>query len=152
MDNGSGERGGWRRWAVAAMALMLAAGCAGRQQPPALLELRSEQVGFVTIRMGVREIERGANASLLAFKDLAPDVGTKLNKGIFRLRAAASLAEHRGYRYFVLLESNPGESQYLVGLLPRADADFGALFGEGYAGMSREGVLDTGKIQPLVPR
>ncbi|MDH3712442.1 MAG: hypothetical protein OET44_01180, partial [Gammaproteobacteria bacterium] len=105
--------------------------------------------GFTQIDMRATETKRNAQASVLEFEDLSPDKGSKLTKGVFRLRTAATVVTRRDYRYFVILNKSDGDQGLLIGLLPSQDADFGDVFGDRYANVSREGILDAHKLGPL---
>ena len=113
------------------------------------LNFHSGEVGFTQLDMRVSETKRNAQASVLEFEDLNPDKGSKLTKGVFRLRSAATVVVRRGYRYFVILNKSQDDAGLLIGLLPSREADFGDVFGDTYASVSREGILDAEKLGPL---
>jgi hypothetical protein len=129
-------------------AIALAA-CATKPVQPEKLNFHSADVGFTQIDMRATETKRNAQASVLEFEDLNPDKGSKLTKGVFRLRSAATVAARRGHRYFVILNKAGDDEGLLIGLLPSQDADFGDVFGEKYADVSRQGILDADKLGPL---
>ncbi len=134
---------------IALIAITLLGACAAAPAKTAKLEFGSGDVGFTQIAMRASETKRNERASVLEFEDLTPDQGSKLTKGIFRLRSAATLATQRGFRYFVILQKTPDDKAYLIGLLPTQDADFSDAFGEVYADVSRAGILDAQKLGPL---
>lgn len=136
--------------ALALLSALALGACASAPAPePAPLDFLSAQAGFTQIDMRVTETRRTEQASVLEFVDRNPDKGSKLTKGLFRLRSAATVAERRGYRYFVILNKSGDDDGLLIGLLPSQDADFAEVFGEAYAGVSRNGVLDAAKLGPL---
>ena len=113
------------------------------------LAFHSRDVGFTQLDMRASETKRNEQASVLEFEDLDPEQGSKLTKGVFRLRSAATVAVQRGYRYFVILNKSQNDEGLLIGLLPTRESDFGEVFGEVYADLSREGILDAQKLGPL---
>jgi hypothetical protein len=123
--------------------------CATQSARVDKLNFHSAEVGFTQIDMRVTETKRNEQASALAFEDLSPEQGSKLTKGLFRLRSAATVADRRGHRYFVILNKAGDDEGLLIGLLPSRDADFGEVFGENYAHVSRQGILDANKLGPL---
>ena len=125
------------------------AGCASEPARDDKLSIHSADVGFTQIDMRATETKRNERASVLEFKDLNPDKGSKLTKGIFRLRSAATVVVHRGHNFFVILNKSSDDEGYLIGLLPSHNADFGEVFGDEYANVSREGILDAEKLGPL---
>ena len=138
------------RTLLALISAMALAACAATGPAPAeTLTFHSDEVGFTQLDMRARETKRNAQASVLEFEDLNPDQGSKLTKGIFRLRSAATVVVQRGYRYFVILNKSQDDEGLLLGLLPSREADFGDVFGDDYASVSREGILDAEKLGPL---
>lgn len=123
--------------------------CATQPAQVDKLNFRSAEVGFTQIDMRATETKRNEQASALEFEDLNPEKGSKLTKGLFRLRSAATVADRRGHRYFVILNKAGDDEGLLIGLLPSQDADFGEVFGEKYADVSRQGILDANKLGPL---
>ena len=123
--------------------------CASEPVAEEKLSFHSAEVGFTQIDMRASETKRNAQASVLEFEDQNPDQGAKLTKGIFRLRSAATVVVHRGHNFFVILNKSSDEAGYLIGLLPSRNADFGDVFGDEYANVSREGILDAEKLGPL---
>lgn len=129
----------------------LFAGCSAIEPNGAspLLAFDSRAAGYSGIAMTARELRRGERASLLEFRDLDPDAGTRLAKDLFRLRSAATLAARRGFSHFIILEQNADGSQFLVGLLQSAGAEPGAVFGADYAHLSAAGIVDVASTPPL---
>ena len=67
----------------------------------------------------------------------------------FALLRSAEVTLEQGHRYFVILNKAGDDEGLLIGLLPSQDADFGEVFGENYAHVSRQGILDANKLGPL---
>lgn len=130
-------------------ALALAACTATGSTSAQKMTFHSNDVGFTQIDMRASETKRNEQASVLEFEDLNPDKGSKLTKGVFRLRSAATVVTQRGYRYFVILNKSQDDQGLLLGMLPSPEADFGEVFGDVYAGVPREGILDARKLGPL---
>lgn len=123
--------------------------CATRPVQAEKLTFDSADVGFTQIVMRTSETQRNEQASVIEFEDLNPEQGSKLTKGVFRLRSAATVASARGYRYFVILQKTSDDNAYMIGLLPERDTDFGEHFGDRFAAVSREGILDAQQLGPL---
>ena len=138
------------RTLLALLGVLALGACATVTEPAEeTLAFSSGDVGFTQLDMRASETRRNAQASVLEFEDLDPEKGSKLTKGVFRLRSAATVVTQRGFRYFVILNKAQDDDGLLIGLLPSRDADFGEVFGDAYASVSREGILDAQKLGPL---
>lgn len=130
-------------------AIALSACAAAKPVQATKLTFDSADVGYTQIVMRASETQRNEQASVITFEDLNPDQGSKLTKGVFRLRSAATVASARGYRYFVILQTASDDDAYMIGLLPARDTDFGERFGDRFASLSRDGILDAQQLGPL---
>lgn len=115
-----------------------------------LFSLSSQQAGFVDIDMLAREVSRQPQRSRVEYSDEQPEKGAFISKDIFRLRSLASLAEYRGYRYFLILKEE-GQNAREVGFVDSPDADLTAALGAEYADFPVSGILSIQDIQPLQP-
>ena len=140
---------GMRTWLALLSVLALSACTNNTVTAEEKLTFNSSDVGFTQLDMRASETRRNEQASVLEVEDLDPEKGSKLTKGVFRLRSAATVVTERGYRYFVILNKAQDDDGLLIGLLPTRDADFGEVFGDAYASVSREGILDARKLGPL---
>jgi len=114
----------------------------------AMFKISSKSVNFSDIDMVAQEVNRDGRISRIEFIDNDTNQGSILSKDFFRLRSLSTYANQRGYRYFIVLDTEGIKAQ-VVGLLKSKNESLGEVLGEYNKDLPTDSIIDIEYVKPF---